>query len=122
MPVMTDGHRVSAQHTRSVVGLGFDKNEVKGAEGPICLELYSTSLQIWDQAMAVTSHKWRLWTGCDREDNSEPDVSIARKTEMAAMMARIDVAKRRRLRIVGAAKRDGQTAISHQHGKFVDLI
>ena len=86
------------------------------------MELYLTSLQMWDQAMAVTSHKWRLWTGCDREDNSEPDVSIARKTEMAAMMARIDVAKRRRLRIVGAAKRDGQTAISHQHGKFVDLI
>ena len=47
---------------------------------------------------------------------------VIRKTAMAATMARIDVAKRRRLRIVGAAKRDGQTAISHQHGKFVDLI
>mgnify|MGYP003423868864 CR=1 FL=1 len=37
-------------------------------------------------------------------------------TEMAAMMARVDVAKRKRLGIVGAAKRDGQTAISHRHG------
>ena len=39
---------------------------------------------------------------------------------IVSAMARMIVAKRKRLRIVGAV-RNGPTAISHQHGKVVDL-
>ena len=37
-------------------------------------------------------------------------------------MARTDVAMRMWLNIVGAAKRDGHDAVSHRHGKVVDLL
>ncbi len=38
------------------------------------------------------------------------------EAEMAVMMVRTDVAMKKWLGIVGAAKRDGQTAVSHQRG------
>ena len=44
------------------------------------------------------------------------------EAEMAVTVARTDVAMKKWLSIVGAAKRDGRTAVSHQHGTFVDSI
>jgi len=41
---------------------------------------------------------------------------------MAVTVARTDVAMKKWLSIVGAAKRDGQTTVSHQHGSFVDFL
>ena len=72
-----------AQYIRSVVGIGVDKIEAKGAEGPIRTEHYLT-----------------LW--------------------QATTMARIVVAVKKWLGIVGAES-DGQTAVAHQHGLYVDF-
>ncbi len=44
------------------------------------------------------------------------------EAEMAVTVARTDVAMKKWLSIVGAAKRGGRTAISHQHGTFMDSI
>ena len=58
----------------------------------------------------------------DRKDESGPVLLFKSTTEMASTMARTDVAMKKWLSIVGAAKRDGHDAASHRHGKIVDLL
>ncbi len=58
----------------------------------------------------------------DRKDESGPVLHFKSTTEMASTMARTDVAMKMWLSIVGAAKRDGHDAVSHRHGKIVDLL
>ena len=70
------------------------------------------------------------WTECrspsgelDEAARTSPDQScISSSTKMASTMARTDVAMKRWLSIVGAAKRDGHDAVSHRHGTYVDFI
>ncbi len=50
-----------------------------------------------------------------------PGFTSTDETEVASTVARMIVAKRRWLRIVGA-ERDGRTAVSHRHGQYVDLL
>ena len=61
------------------------------------------------------------WTGRGREDKSGPVLHLQQSTEMASTMARTDVAMKKWLSIVGA-ERSGRTAVSHRHGKFVDIL
>ena len=52
----------------------------------------STPWQMWDQAKGLATLIRRCRTGCDREGKTGPDIASSETTEMAATMARTDVA------------------------------
>ncbi len=59
----------------------------------------------------------------DPTARKSPDHSASPElTELASTLVRTDVAMRRWLHIVGAAKRDGHDAVSHRHGKVCGSI
>ena len=97
---------------------------MKGAEDQYAWSTVNIVADVEPAVTTLASRKGMQNFGAERPDTTvrtsldHQRVRFAStdEAEMAVTVARTEVAMKKWLSIVGAAKRDGQTAVSHQHG------